>query len=236
MLKLSCNERIESTLPRKKTHHWRFFESENTFKKKSGFNFPQQKLKGAAVTEEIVEGFHFSRASYLSGLLRPQIIEELELKRYGLQFIPRNPSSFTPMLDGRYLFMGPDAEMTKKEIAKFSEKDSESYFKYDSQLCQISEFWEKLCDREPADLYKLVEKTSWSDKMEALKGFYEISKDLPQNREVIVPFLEMISSPATKILDKWFESEPLKGDHFNQSFDLFHFRLNRLQPLLPWTL
>jgi phytoene dehydrogenase-like protein len=35
---------------------------------------------GAAVTEEIVPGFKFSRASYVLSLLRPQIIKDLELK------------------------------------------------------------------------------------------------------------------------------------------------------------
>ena len=34
-------------------------------------------LGGAAVTEEMVPGFKFSRASYLAGLLRPKIIEDL---------------------------------------------------------------------------------------------------------------------------------------------------------------
>lgn len=37
-------------------------------------------LGGAAVTEEIVPGFKFSRASYLVSLLRPQIVKELKLK------------------------------------------------------------------------------------------------------------------------------------------------------------
>lgn len=37
-------------------------------------------IGGAAVTEEIIEGFKFSRASYLLSLLRPQIYDELELK------------------------------------------------------------------------------------------------------------------------------------------------------------
>lgn len=37
-------------------------------------------LGGAAVTEEIVPGFKFSRASYLLSLLRPQIYSELNLK------------------------------------------------------------------------------------------------------------------------------------------------------------
>ena len=37
-------------------------------------------LGGAAVTEEIVPGFKFSRASYLVSLLRPKIVKDLELK------------------------------------------------------------------------------------------------------------------------------------------------------------
>ncbi|VDM84711.1 unnamed protein product [Strongylus vulgaris] len=37
-------------------------------------------LGGAAVTEEILPGFHFSRASYLLSLLRPIVIQDLNLK------------------------------------------------------------------------------------------------------------------------------------------------------------
>ena len=52
-------------------------------------------LGGAAVTEEIVRGFKFSRFSYLAGLLRPKVIAELDLHRHGLEYLPRSPSSFT---------------------------------------------------------------------------------------------------------------------------------------------
>ena len=54
---------------------------------------------GAAVTEEIVPGFRFSRCSYLLSLLRPQVINELELKRHGLHVYMRDPSSFTPIAE-----------------------------------------------------------------------------------------------------------------------------------------
>ena len=37
-------------------------------------------IGGAAVTEEMVPGFKFSRASYLLSLLRPSIIRDLKLK------------------------------------------------------------------------------------------------------------------------------------------------------------
>jgi phytoene dehydrogenase-like protein len=35
---------------------------------------------GAAVTEELIPGFKFSRASYLAGLLRPVVVQDLELE------------------------------------------------------------------------------------------------------------------------------------------------------------
>ena len=49
-------------------------------------------IGGASVTEEIYPGFKYSRASYLAGLLRPQIIEELDLKKRGFKYINRDPS------------------------------------------------------------------------------------------------------------------------------------------------
>ena len=42
-------------------------------------------IGGACVTEEIVPGYKFSRASYVLSLLRPQIMADLELKRHGLK-------------------------------------------------------------------------------------------------------------------------------------------------------
>ena len=54
---------------------------------------------GAAVTEEIVPGFKFSRASYLLSLLRPVVVQELELKvRHPLVISPPSPPSLPPHL------------------------------------------------------------------------------------------------------------------------------------------
>lgn len=40
----------------------------------------RNKIGGATITEEIVPGFQFSRASYVLSLLRPQIYSDLDLK------------------------------------------------------------------------------------------------------------------------------------------------------------
>src|SRR5438552_14910274 len=86
---------------------------------------------GACVTEETFPGFKVSTAAYVNSLFRPEIIRDLRLKDYGFAVYERNPSSFSPFLDGRYLLMGADAELTRREIAKFSGRDAEAYPKYE---------------------------------------------------------------------------------------------------------
>src|SRR5262249_2741747 len=86
---------------------------------------------GACVTEEIWPGYKVSTASYVNSLLRPEIIRDLELKRHGFQMLPRNPASFTPFPDGRYLIMGPDPELNRREVSKFSTKDAEALPRYE---------------------------------------------------------------------------------------------------------
>src|SRR5689334_16198070 len=87
-------------------------------------------LGGACVTEEVWPGFKVSTAAYVNSLLRPEIIRELELARHGFEMLPRNPSSFTPFPDGRYLLLGPDASLHRTELAKFSTKDAEALPRY----------------------------------------------------------------------------------------------------------
>src|SRR5687767_5124603 len=84
---------------------------------------------GAAVTEEIFPGFRFSVASYVVSLLRPEIIRELNLARHGLEILPLD-GTFTPMLDGNYLWRVNDHARTFREISRHSRADAEVYDEY----------------------------------------------------------------------------------------------------------
>src|SRR2546430_12792726 len=70
---------------------------------------------GACVTEETFPGFKVSTAAYVNSLFRKEIVRDLKLGQYGFAMLERNPSSFTPFPDGRYLLLGPDAAMTRRE-------------------------------------------------------------------------------------------------------------------------
>src|SRR5438552_15188445 len=97
---------------------------------------------GCVVTEELWPGFKVSTAAYVNSLLRPEIIRDLELKRHGFAMLPRSPSSFTPFPDGRYLLLGPDKDLTRREVAKFSAKDAEALPKYEAMLERVASFIE----------------------------------------------------------------------------------------------
>src|SRR3954453_17244239 len=73
-------------------------------------------LGGCACTEEVWPGYKVSVAAYVISLLLPEIIRGLRLGAYGLNILPRDPSSFTPLLDGRSLLMGPNNRATRAEI------------------------------------------------------------------------------------------------------------------------
>src|ERR1700730_17720322 len=94
---------------------------------------------GACVTEETFPGFKVSTAAYVNSLFRKEIIRDLRLHDYGFEVLERNPSSFTPYPDGRYLLLGPDASLNQREISKFSEKDARNYPRYEAMLERVAD-------------------------------------------------------------------------------------------------
>src|SRR6059058_1364745 len=64
---------------------------------------------GACVTEEVFPGFKVSTAAYVNSLFRKEIVADLRLGDHGFEVLERNPSSFSPFPDDRYLLLGADA-------------------------------------------------------------------------------------------------------------------------------
>ena len=84
-------------------------------------------LGGAAVTEEIFPGFKFSVCSYVVSLMKPIVMRELMLPKFGLELLPLE-STFTP-LDNDYLIRTADPDETYREIARHSLRDAEAYMR-----------------------------------------------------------------------------------------------------------
>lgn len=159
---------------------------------------------GACVTDErTFPGFKVSTAAYVNSLFRPEIIRDLRMRDYGFDVVERNPSSFTPFEDGRSLMLGPDHDMNVREIAKFSRKDAENYPKYEAMLERVASVVEPTLAMTPPDVVH--------------PGLGDLFKMLPMGRAMqrlgpaMGEAIEVLTGPARPILDRWFESEQLKG-------------------------
>jgi phytoene dehydrogenase-like protein len=159
---------------------------------------------GACVTEEnIFPGFKVSTAAYVNSLFSPEIIAELRLKDYGFVVLERNPSSFTPFPDGRYLLMGPDEKLNLEQIGKFSKKDAEAYPRYERMLERVAKLIEPTLTMTPPNILRPGVKDLWG-----LLGLGRSARKLGTDLSEAV---EVLTGAARPILDRWFESEQLKG-------------------------
>lgn len=89
---------------------------------------------GATVTEELNPGFKYTVCSYVVSLLRPHIIADLELPRFGFELLPLD-GTLTPSHDpGRHLIRWHDSGRTRLELMKHSAKDAEAYERFGKKM------------------------------------------------------------------------------------------------------
>jgi phytoene dehydrogenase-like protein len=171
-------------------------------------------LGGCATTESLWPGYRVSTAAYVISLFLPDITRHLRLNQYGLEVLPRNPSSFTPLLDGRSLLMGPDQYATTREIAKFSHCDAENYPRYQAFLEKIAGVLEPILEQTAPDPLPLP--TDWrrpvlTKRVRDARRFYEIYQMLGLLGDDLPEAIELVTGAARPLLERWFESEVLRA-------------------------
>jgi phytoene dehydrogenase-like protein len=157
---------------------------------------------GACVSEEIWPDFKVSTAAYVNSLLRPEIIRELELKKYGFELLPRNPSSFTPFPDGRFLLLGPDKALNHREVSKFSAKDAEALPRYEEMLERVAALIDPMLLEPPPD--------PWSSRVADLWRLVKLGVRFRRMGVNAADAMEILTGAIRPVLDRWFESEQLK--------------------------
>ncbi|MDX2228898.1 MAG: NAD(P)/FAD-dependent oxidoreductase [Leptolyngbyaceae cyanobacterium bins.349] len=97
---------------------------------------------GAATTEELLPdeapGFRFNPCAidHIFVHLGP-VIQELELGKYGLEYLFCDPVVFCPHPDGKYFLAHRSVEKTCAEIARYSPRDAAKY-------AEFIDFWERV--------------------------------------------------------------------------------------------
>ena len=111
----------------------------------------KSELGGATLTAPVWPGYNVSVASYVCSLLDPQIVAGLELATHGYHAYRKEPSSFTPLADGRSLLLGADDSVNAREIAAFDERDVGGLASFEREAAALgAALFETFDDPEPS--------------------------------------------------------------------------------------
>jgi phytoene dehydrogenase-like protein len=92
---------------------------------------------GATVTEELNPGFRYTVCSYVVSLMRPHIIADLDLPRFGFELLPLD-GTLTPLADGDYLMRWHDSAPTRHELMRHSPADAEAYEQFGRRMFHMA--------------------------------------------------------------------------------------------------
>ena len=160
-------------------------------------------IGGAAVSRELTPNILYSNCSYVCSLFRPEIMRDLELPKHGLQIIGiEGGTTFTQ--DGRYLANYRNYHSKRREMARFSVKDSEAYERYSRDVTRQCRFIQPLLMRTAPDPASFKPKDI-GEIFYLIKQFNELSPD--QMAETIRFWTMSISD----YLDEYFENDVIKA-------------------------
>ena len=171
-------------------------------------------LGGCAATEALWPGYRVSTGAYVISLLLPEIIRDLRLAEHGLTILPRNPSSFTPLLDGRYLLLGPDAASNRREIAKFSRRDAEAFPRYNALLDRVAHVLEPIVAAPAPNPFPAPgarRRRGAARRLRDAGRLWRLYRQLGGLGSDLPAALELLAGAARPILERWFEAEALRA-------------------------
>jgi phytoene dehydrogenase-like protein len=116
----------------------------------------RDRVGGACTLEEPFPGFTMSPCAYVVSLLRPEIIRDLELHRYGFDAYVKDPQMFVPFLDGKYLFFRASTEKTVEGIKRLSPHDAQAYPRFLAFFERASEILNPILLEEPPSVADLA--------------------------------------------------------------------------------
>ena len=160
-------------------------------------------LGGAAASEEVFPGYRVSTGALDAGLFLPQIVKELGLEKFGLEFI-QNPAIVTAFdTTGQSLTLWRNPEQSQAEIARFSKVDAEQYPKYLRWVSRMTAILQEMLTLNPPRIpdVSLGDLSPW-----LLPAF----KARRLGRHEMMAFLRILPMPVSDFLDEWFETPLLK--------------------------
>ena len=160
-------------------------------------------LGGAAVTEEFHPGYRNSVFSYVVSLLRPEVVRDLELARFGYEAILLEHSLYLDSA-GDYLLLNGDETWDRAEFERFSPVDYDAYLAFERSVEQVAELLARQWLREPPKLSL----DAVADILAGLRLGRDVYRLDAEARWRLMQFF--IGAPES-IIERWFDSPKVKS-------------------------
>ncbi|MEB3161563.1 MAG: NAD(P)/FAD-dependent oxidoreductase, partial [Synechocystis sp.] len=163
---------------------------------------------GAATTEalmpEVSPAFKFNRCAIdHEFIFLGPVIQELQLAKYGLEYLFCDPSVFCPQLDGQAFVAYRSLAKTCEHIARYSPRDAVKYGEFIGFWTKLMTAIQPMFNVPPQDLIAIAQAYDFA----SLKEFLAIAG----SKNKALDFVRtMITSPED-ILNEWFDSELVKA-------------------------
>jgi phytoene dehydrogenase-like protein len=147
---------------------------------------------GACVTEEFFPGAKFSSCAFIQAVLRPKVINDLELtSRFGLEMYAPDPQGFALFDDGSHVLLWQDVDKTLNQLEKIAPDDARGLLAFGQRLRRFGDLtggW--TMDRPPT-------------RSEMIKVFEEAGEEDLLN--------EFLFGSTRDLLTKYFTSAQIRG-------------------------
>jgi phytoene dehydrogenase-like protein len=146
---------------------------------------------GACVSEELIPGSTWSSCAFVRGLLRDEIVTDLDLEKHGLETFAPDVQGFALFKDGSHLFLWQDLDRTLKEIERYSKRDAARFLEFGARFKRFGDLTRQWLLRPPPSL------------SEVIRTFEDAGEE-----DLIDDFL---LGSAQDLVSRYFESEHIKG-------------------------
>jgi phytoene dehydrogenase-like protein len=142
--------------------------------------------------------------SYVMSLMPPSIQRDLQLERFGYKVFPQG-MGYLPHPDGRSIIQSEDPQVSHDTVAQFSKKDAEACSRFETWIGRIANIMGLMLMQTPMHLGS----KKFGDIKDVAQLGWQLRKELDER--TVADITRLFTMSATDLLDRWFESEVVKG-------------------------
>ncbi|MCB1538469.1 MAG: NAD(P)/FAD-dependent oxidoreductase [Rhodospirillales bacterium] len=162
-------------------------------------------VRGGLAYDPFATGFVTGPCAHAPVPVDQNLADRLGLEERGFAMKAEQTCSFAPagLESGKYLYASASRAATQREIAKFSQKDADTFMAFSDEVHALAQILEQVADGLPP-----YSQDGWKD----LWGVFETGRLLAEGGEAAqLMFARLMNASLETAVGEMFESDPVRG-------------------------